>query len=194
MPQKVVLHVGCGPYHPMSLHETFRNDEWKEVRLDLNPKVKPDIVADITDMHPVKSASVHAVWSSHNLEHLYSHMVESALQEFYRVLTPGGFALVTMPDIQVVARHVAEGNLEEVLYQSSTAGPISAVDILWGHREAIRQGNVHMVHKTGFTAKTLRQKLEAVGFSVSQLQEIDFSLWAVGWKRADDTVGQTRDE
>jgi hypothetical protein len=84
--QGVVLHVGSGPYNPNKLHETFRSEAWREIRLDIDPRVKPDIVASLTDMEAVPTASVDAVWSSHNLEHLYAHQVPLALEEFLRVL------------------------------------------------------------------------------------------------------------
>jgi len=180
---KTVLHVGCGHYDPQSLAPQFRTAEWKEVRLDINPSVSPDIVASITDMSSVPSHSVDAVWSSHNLEHLYAHEVPLALREFWRVLKPGGVALLTMPDIQEVARHVAQGNLDQTLYVSP-AGPICAIDILFGHRGFIARGNLFMAHKTGFTAKSLGQKLIEVGFAEVKVSvdQPAFALWALATK------------
>ncbi len=178
---KTVLHVGCGMQRPGALHEVFSKGDWKEVRLDINPDVKPDIVASITDMSPVETESVDAVWSSHNLEHLFSHEVPVALREFYRVLKPGGFALVTMPNLQAVAKHVAQGNLEDTLFVSP-AGPIAALDIIFGHRASVLSGNHFMAHKTGFTAHTLGQKFRDVGFIKVQVKEEGYNLWAVGHK------------
>ena len=51
--RKKVLHVGCGPPNPQSLHKQFRGEEWEEIRLDINPDVEPDIVGSITDMSGV---------------------------------------------------------------------------------------------------------------------------------------------
>ena len=54
-----VLHVGCGAPHPDKLPEAFfPRDAWAEVRLDIDPDVAPDIVASITDMTVVPTASV----------------------------------------------------------------------------------------------------------------------------------------
>jgi ubiquinone/menaquinone biosynthesis C-methylase UbiE len=181
-PAKTVLHVGCGAYHPERLHPTFRTGEWKEIRLDIDAAVGPDIVASITDLGVVPDASVDAVWSAHNLEHLFSHEVPVALKEFWRVLRPGGFVLITLPDLQQVAAHVAQGRLEETLYQSA-AGPIAAIDVFFGHRPPIAKGNHYMAHKTGFTAQTLAQKLADAGFSNVQVHpDAAFALWAVGSK------------
>ena len=182
MNQKRVLHVGCGPKHAQALHPVFQQSDWVEMRLDINPAVEPDIINSITDMHDVANESFHAVWSSHNLEHLFAHEVSVALAEFFRVLKPAGFALIRLPDIQAIAREVAKGNLEEELYQSP-AGPISAIDVLWGLRSAIAAGNHYMAHKTGFTPETLQHKLTAAGFDGVQIQSQGFDLMAICHKK-----------
>src|SRR5689334_5651155 len=84
--QDIVLHVGCGQFRAEKLHPQFRKPNWREVRLDIDPAARPDIVASMTAMDGVPSASVNAVWSSHSLEHLYPHEVPVALGEFHRVL------------------------------------------------------------------------------------------------------------
>jgi SAM-dependent methyltransferase len=178
---KQVLHVGCGPKRADDLHPTFQTGDWREIRVDINPAVRPDIVASITSMPQVGGNSVDAVWSSHNLEHLYAHEVPTALREFLRVLKPGGFVLLTMPDLQKAAEFVAQGKLEEPIYQSP-AGPISAIDICFGHRASIAQGNEFMAHKTGFSALTLAQKLAACGFQNIQVERRNLDLWAVAYK------------
>src|SRR5687767_13493439 len=109
--QKRLLHVGCGPKNPEDLPAPFRTEEWLEVRLDINPDVNPDIIGTMTDMSGVPDESVDVVFSKHNIEHLYPHEVALALKEFHRVLIPGGFAFISTPDIQAVAKQVAEGNL-----------------------------------------------------------------------------------
>lgn len=179
---KMVLHVGCGPYTPAKLHPAFRGTEWKEVRLDIDPGVKPDIVASITAMDGVADGSVDAVFSSHNIEHLYAHEVPLALKEFRRVLNPDGIALVTLPDVQRLGEAIAAGKLEEPLYQSS-AGPISAIDILWGHRASIGRGNTFMAHRTGFTAQTLMKHIIGAGFGTVLVQRDGFDLWAVAYRQ-----------
>ena len=117
---KTVLHVDCGPYNPAELHKTFHGPGWRELPLDIDPRVAPDIVASMTVL-PLAGQAVDAVWSSHNLEHLYAHEVAVALGEFHRVLKPDGFALITLPDLQKVAELVAADRLEDTAYVSPTA-------------------------------------------------------------------------
>ncbi len=178
---KRLLHVGCGPQNTNALPALFQSEEWQEVRLDINPGVQPDIIGTITDMSGVDTESYDAVYSSHNLEHLYSHQVPAALREFHRVLHRGGFALLTVPDIQAVAREIANGKLEEVMYVSP-AGPISAIDIMWGHRRAIEHGNEFMAHRTGFTQRTLETKLQQAGFVDITIKKLGLNLWAQGFR------------
>jgi SAM-dependent methyltransferase len=177
---KVVLNVGCG--RPgQGLHPTFHGREWRELRLDIDPSVSPDIVCSIIDMRPIATDSVDAIWSSHNLEHLHRHEVPVALGEFMRVLRPWGLLLLTLPDLQRVAELVAADGLEDPAYVSPS-GPISPLDMMYGHSAAIAQGNRHMAHKTGFTARTLQQLLSGVGFAGVRMTREGFALWARAYK------------
>ena len=69
---KTILHVGCGRA-PLPAH--FRSPEWREIRYDIDPAVQPDLVGSMTEMAELRDASVDAIWSSHNLEHLLPHEV-----------------------------------------------------------------------------------------------------------------------
>jgi SAM-dependent methyltransferase len=177
---KIVLNVGCG-YPGQGLHSTFQGGEWRELRLDINPAVNPDILCSMTDMRPVDTSSIDAIWSSHNLEHLHRHEVPAALGEFLRVLRPGGLLLLTLPDLQKVAELVAADGLESEAYLSRS-GPISPLDMIYGHTASIAHGNFHMAHKTGFTARTLQQLLTAAGFGGLTLSREGFALWARAFK------------
>lgn len=180
-PLRTVLHVGCGVAHPSKLPDSyFPLSDWREVRLDSDPSVAPDIVARLTDLSMLADASVDAIWSSHNLTHLADHEVPVALAEFWRVLKPGGFFLVTLPDLQQVAKHVAEGQLDEPVYMSA-AGPITPLDILYGHRAALAEGQLDIAPRTGFTARSIAERLTAAGFAAVRIEnDGSFALWGVG--------------
>ncbi|MDO9710124.1 class I SAM-dependent methyltransferase [Paracraurococcus lichenis] len=180
--RRTVLHVGCGAADIGRLPaEFFPMEAWRELRLDIDPAARPDIIASITDMAAVESGSVDGVFSAHNLEHLFAHEVPLALAEFRRVLRPGGFALVTVPDLQRVAGLVAADRLDEPAYVSP-AGPIAPLDMIFGHRGAIAQGNLFMAHRTGFTARMLEQALRAAGFPlVRVVRDERFALWGAAY-------------
>jgi predicted SAM-dependent methyltransferase len=179
---KTVLTVGCGYPARQKLHRHFHGSEWREIRLDLDPAVHPDIVCSITDMRPVVGNTVDAIWSSHNLEHLQRHEVPQALAEFIRVLKPNGLLLLTLPDLQQVAQLVVEDRLEDQAYHSSS-GPITPLDMIFGHTASLAHGNPFMAHRTGFTARTLNKALVEAGFvEVSLRAGTAFDLWATAHK------------
>lgn len=175
--KKLVLHVGCGDPDPRKIHARFQGPDWQEVRLDIDPDVEPDIVANMVDMSCVPSASVDAVWSSHNLEHVFAHEVPVVLRGFFRVLHPGGVALITMPDLQGLGKFISAGKLEDTLYVSPM-GPIAPLDVLYGHGASIQHGNEFMAHRTGFTKRTLTDKLRQAGFVDIDVTSADLALWA----------------
>ncbi len=178
-----LLHVGCGPKRKDRTTAGFNQPQWRELRLDIDVSVKPDVVGTMTDMRAVADASVDAVFSSHNIEHLYPHEVPVALAEFKRVLRDDGFVVITCPDLQSVCALVAQDRLAEPAYVSP-AGPIAPLDILYGHRPAMARGNLYMAHRCGFTRKVLESTLQAAGFArvATKVRAQSFDLWAVASK------------
>ncbi len=183
---KTFLHVGCGPKRKDRTTRGLNTDAWSEIRLDIDPSVSPDVTGTMTDMASVASGSVNAVFSSHNIEHLYPHEVPFALAEFLRVLSDDGFAVITCPDLQSVCALIADDKLTEPAY-TSPAGPIAPLDILYGHRSAMAKGNLYMAHRCGFTNRVLTGTLQAAGFSsVASMSRKGpyFDLWALASKSA----------
>jgi SAM-dependent methyltransferase len=178
-PLRQLLHVGCGMASRDRLPTVFQSPEWREIRMDIDPRVNPDVVGTITDMKAIADASVDAVWSSHNLEHVNSYEVPQVLAEFRRVLKADGFVLLTLPDLRAVARRIADDQLTEPLYVSAS-GPISPLDVVFGHQASMAAGNGFMAHRTGFTARSLGQALIDAEFSEVRVHEgARWDLWAV---------------
>ncbi len=175
------LHVGCGPLRQSSILGFKSPDLWQEVRLDIDPSVDPDVIGTITDMSAVDSKSMDAVFSAHNIEHVYPFEVRLALGEFYRVLAADGFLVVTCPDLKAVCKALNDIELTDVLY-SSTAGPIRPLDVFYGHQASVEAGNHFMAHKGGFSEKTLRGALGEAGFEASTCRSTGFALWAIASK------------
>lgn len=183
-PMKTFLHVGCGPAHKDRTTPGFNSPDWNELRFDIDKNVNPDIVGTMLDMSGVENASVDAVFSSHNIEHLYPHEVSIALAEFARVIKDDGFVVITCPDLQSVCALIAEGKLTDPAY-ISPAGPIAPLDILYGHRPSMAHGNLYMAHRCGFTEKLLSDLLHEAGFvSVISMRRAHpcYDLYAIGSK------------
>ena len=177
-----MLHVGCG-YQTKAGIKGFDHTDWTEIRFDIDAAVRPDVIGTLTDMSRIADGSIDAIYSSHNIEHLYPHEVPVALEEFKRVLRPDGFVVITAPDIQTVCEAVVNDRLLEPLY-TSPAGPIAPIDILYGHRPDLERGNLHMAHKCGFTYKVLGGVFAAAGFNhiFGGRRPEAFDLWLVASK------------
>jgi len=91
--------------------------------------------------------------------------------------------LLTLPDLQRIAELVANDGLEDEAY-NSPAGPITPLDMIYGHTPSLARGNEYMAHRTGFTARTLGQLLIEAGFTSVALQREGFALWARAFKPA----------
>jgi SAM-dependent methyltransferase len=152
--ERVLVNVGCGPRNGGKLPGYF--NDWRQLRVDVDPSVQPDIIADLTDLSPIPDGSADAVWAAHCIEHLYEHQVKVALAEFRRVLREDGFVCVIVPDLQIVAQYVAADRLHETLYDSP-AGPVTPHDILFGFGAAIAGGRTSMAHRCGFTPTMLQR-------------------------------------
>ena len=179
--------MGCGSKRKTQTTRGFNTADWHEIRLDIDPTAQPDVIGTMTDMSAVASESVDAIYSSHNIEHLYPHEIPLAFAEFLRVLKPDGFFVVTCPDLQSVCQMVAEDKLTEPAY-TSPAGPISPLDILYGHRPSMERGNLYMAHRCGFTQRVLDEMLRSYGFqtvaSIARRQAPYFDLFALATKSA----------
>ena len=159
---KTFLHVGCGHLTKADT-KGFNNDNWNEIRFDIDKKVNPDIEGTLLDMSAVASGSVDAVFSSQNIEHVYPHEVPIVAKEFLRVLNDDGFAVIECPDLQSICDAILQDKLYDPLYVSD-AGPIAPIDVLYGLRGALQIGNEYMAHKCGFTYSSLLGFFIGAGF------------------------------
>ena len=178
--ERYFLNAGAGGAGGRAPHPGFASSGWREVRLDIDPNTDPDIVSSICDMRAnVSDARFDGIWTSHTIEHLHAHQVILAFREFRRVLKSDGFALVTCPDLAAIARLVAAGDLETVVYRSP-AGPIRPIDMLFGLGRAIEEGRLSMAHNTGYTAERLGRVALDAGFAEARVVEGgNYDLWAL---------------
>ncbi len=173
--ERTLLHVGCGRKRLDNLPDYFARD-WSEIRYDIDPGCAPDIIGDITDLNAVADGAVDAVWSSHNIEHLFAHEAPKAVAEFRRVLTGDGFLVITCPDLAGAVKMATTRGLDAVLY-SSGLGPITPRDVIFGHQASIRAGGHYMAHRNGFDLKGLNALLNDAGFAKIYGERRGYELW-----------------
>jgi predicted SAM-dependent methyltransferase len=179
LPPKHLLNAGSGPDSARRIARMIDEQGWEEVRFDIDPDVKPDVVGSILDIERCfEPQSFDVIWSSHVLEHLYAHEIFPTLCQFHRVLRHDGFALIMSPDLEAVAHFIVEQGIAAIAY-NSPAGPIRPLDMLYGHSRAIEEGHVHMAHHTGFTAERLGNLLLRAGFQTVSVTTENFEVCAL---------------
>ena len=183
---KQVLNAGSGPRSNRRLHGVFGRGQWHEIRIDVDARAEPDVVGSMTNLRPhFDEGRFDAIWSSHSLEHLHAHEIPLALAEFRRILQPDGFALITCPDLETVMTLFLEHGSDHVVYHSAV-GPITPLDMMFGHGRSIASGNVHMAHHSGLTAERLGRLLLQAGFAEVITRRQSFDLWALALTESAD--------
>lgn len=165
MKKQKFLHIGCGLKRKESTTPVFNTDKWEEITLDIDERNNPDIIASMDDLSDVASNSFDAIYSSHNIEHLFYHQALTAIKEFYRILKPTGYIYVLCPDIISACEALIEKGPNEPLYKTLNNSYVAAADIIYGWRGPIEQGNEFMAHKFGYSEKTLISAFQHGGFS-----------------------------
>lgn len=167
-----VLHAGCGGENlPQWVFDSL-GFEGREVKLDADARLKPDIVASIDSLGDI--GEFDAVFCCHCLEHLHWNDAMVALREFHRVLKPGGAALIEVPNLDIVRP-------DDTLAYTTPAGlEVYGMDMYFGHRGNSRH-NPFMTHRCGFLPRTMQKALEGAGFNASVLTS-GFDILGVGVK------------
>ncbi|MGE0046867.1 MAG: methyltransferase domain-containing protein [Hyphomonadaceae bacterium] len=110
-----------------------------------------DRVGPVDDLSFLSDGSVEFIYACHVLEHFGRHEFQRVLNEWSRVLAPGGVLRLAVPDFEMCAKLYAEGRL---------AGGISDVIglIVGGQKDP------YDFHKIIFDRPSLTQALLRAGF------------------------------
>ena len=151
------IHLGCGS-------KIF--PDW--INIDMNPK--GDFTLDLREGLPFADNSVELIYTEHALEHFYrEHDAPFLLAEALRVLKPGAWIRITVPDAAVSLAYYT-GRLDparaEKLEQSHNRFHGTAMDVVnsafrWKHQ-----------HRYMYDEETLRMLLSDVGFV--DIQRLEF--------------------
>lgn len=172
------LNIGSGPQGAGLRPAGLVSKPWRELRLDADPAVQPDVLTPAHDLSALADGEVDAVFSSHCIEHLYLDQALPALREWRRVLRPDGLMLLVCPDLQAAAEMIAQDRLFDVAY----AG-IRPYDIVFSHQGLVAQGRAQghsfMEHKSGYTLSVLSRLFNDAGFAVHAGMRVRerFELW-----------------
>jgi len=185
---KKLLHVGCGPSDINCIDMIEDKENWEETRLDVDHTVNPDYLCSMVNMYHVPKEEFDMVFSSHNLEHVYSHEVIQVLWQFERVLKPGGLAVIIVPNIEAIAKFIVDKGFLDVAYTTNDGNnlEIRPIDMLFGWVGGVAAGKEGMQHKTAFSKDSLAMALSHVGFDeINVSVDEHFNLYAVARKRGE---------
>ena len=169
--EKYVLNLGYGGLNISNTNDADIFKTYKEVTGDIDAGVNPDIVCDVNDLTNIPEKSVDAVYLSHMLEHLDYFEVPKGINQMLRILKPNGFIKLRVPNLKVLTKYLESGKINDTIYESN-AGPVTALDMLYGYRYSIKQKqNDFMRHKTGFTKEVFDSIAKDHNFDLQVIED-----------------------
>ena len=138
------LHLGCG---------AVKLTGFCNVDIDVTEAL--DIVDDITLLTKFPSNFADQIYACHVLEHLPHNEILPSLQQWHRVLKPGGEIRISVPDIDRIVK-IYMKNWQHF----QTRGHSPWIGLLYGG-----QTDKYDFHKTGFNFCWLSKLLEDAGFT-----------------------------
>lgn len=91
----VVVDIGAGGTAPSYMRHLRLDNGAARFSLDINPRVRPDVIADAERLLPFRAASLDAVLCMNVLEHTWDF--RTVLLEAHRALRPGGRFIGSTP-------------------------------------------------------------------------------------------------
>lgn len=138
------LNIGCGQAHVKGY-----------VNCDVQAgKRTPDLICDARSV-PLDDGVASEVMALHLIEHFYLWEAPAVLGEWRRLLKPGGLLVLELPNLEAACRNLLAGTPD-----SQSMWP------LYGDPSHC---DPYMMHKHGYTPKTIRQLLIDVGFVMVEL-------------------------
>ena len=135
------LHLGCGKKYIAGF-----------THVDILDFPHVDFKSPVDNLPFVEDQSVELIYACHLLEHFGRKEVSRVLEEWYRVLIPGGVLRIAVPDFGAVAELYVEGKL--------VGGIHDIMGLIVGG-----QKDEYDYHKIIFDEQSLTQQLLAAGFT-----------------------------
>lgn len=123
--------------------------------IDAVPRPAADIVA-MADNIPLDDGVADEIMAIHIIEHFYEWEVPTVLQEWKRLLKPGGKLVLEMPDIVKCAKNLVDNVKRGGKHHDQLS--------YWGLYGDPRLKDPFMTHRWGWTFQTLGQVLHDAGF------------------------------
>lgn len=157
---KKIIDLGCGdPEH------SYKTPEGEPLRVDLREEVQPDYRCDIRKL-PFGTGEFDIVFSSHTLEHFSVAEVPDIMDEWTRILKPGGEMRLMLPNLEWAARQIMNGEVDN-----------NVMNVLYG-----KQSYDLNYHKVGFTPGVIQRLLVGRGFKHFVWDFHTYNMLVRAWK------------
>ena len=152
--KKILL--GCG---------NKKRNGW--INIDIDESVKPDFIGSATEL-PFEDGTIDCIDSQHMFEHLFLKEVDKALSEWIRVLKIGGELLIELPNLDRCCELIKNNDPESDAYKMGIVGIFGYEPIILKNSET----NWFMMHKHGWSPRSIKKKLEKYGFHQFEVMPI----------------------
>lgn len=176
MTKPTLLRIGFNHDPIKQIHPFFAKSHWEEISVIIEPK-HPEKLLSLSQF---QNTSLQGICAYHALEYLHTYEVPIALKEYNRIIEPGGFLFIGTFDLQTVGQSLAEGKLEG-LSLISKKGRMNPMACLYGPSSQDSKHRYFM-HRTGFIAQRLADKLQEAGFNGVRIQRDGIYLYAIAYK------------
>ena len=150
--QGIRLNIGCG---------RRVLDGWINVDKKTRESA-PDVDSDVRDL-PFPDNYADEVMAIHLVEHFYAWEAPDVINEWRRVLKPGGKLIIECPDLEKTIKHMYEGRSEPNLTMWPLYGDPTHQDPL-------------MCHKWGYNTYSLEKLLSYCGFDKIESEPAQFHM------------------
>jgi len=148
--EMVVLDIGAG-------EGGYHIPEGNPIRIDLDERTKPDIVADARQI-PLEDCYADMVFSSHLLEHFSFRESVSVLREWVRLLKVDGKLVIIVPNLKWASKVIMEPEKHNTQYHAERA-----MYMYFSQQDGTLVDAYEDTHKAGFTPESLAGLLSRVG-------------------------------
>lgn len=149
------LHLACG---------NVRKDGW--INIDIVETPATDLVLDLAQDLPFPDASCELIYCEHFLEHLDPYQGLQFLAECRRLLRPGAWMRIAMPDLDDIIRRSADGTWREQVWLKALGDHVVAT-----RAEMINMAFRNWGHQWLYDREELERRLREAGFSTWQFAE-----------------------
>lgn len=147
-PEGLRLHIGAG---------SRILDGWFNLDIEQNPDAPRalDMLSPATKID-LPDGCASELMAVHLFEHLYRWECDDAIEEWKRLLRPGGTLILEMPDLMKWAKNIVDGAMRGGKHPDQLG--------MWAAYGDPRTKNPYMGHKWGWTPQTLEAILTEHGF------------------------------